>query len=169
MIISIWGFMGSGKSTLGQYMATHYNWLHLDSDQEIEKQENRTIAEIFIQSGERYFRELETAYLKELVRKKDTYEANLLLTTGGGMPVNEENRTLLKDLGISVFLDVPFSEIARRLERAKERPLWDHTRLAAMEDRYKKRLPIYAEADYTIHTQGKSLAEIAQEIHKLSA
>lgn len=169
MVINLWGFMGSGKSTLGRYMANHYGWQQLDSDQEIERREERTISTIFREEGEAYFRNLETSLLRQLVEKKEKGEldSNLILTTGGGMPIRAENRRLLSQLGLNVFLDVPFEEIVTRLQRDESRPLWDTSQLAEMEKRYKDRLPIYKQADICLSAAGKSVAQLAEEVWQL--
>lgn len=168
MVVSIWGFMGSGKSTIGKYITNTYHWQHIDSDQEIESMEKKAISEIFGRHGERYFRDIETTFLKHLLAKQKLEQgsANTLLTTGGGMPIREENRKLLKELGPSIFLQVPFEEIARRLQEDKDRPLWDNKQLAEMEKKYEERLPIYLQADLCIAVEEKDLYQVVAEIKR---
>ncbi|GGK19401.1 shikimate kinase [Caldalkalibacillus thermarum] len=169
--ISIWGFMGAGKSTVGRALARTYAWKWLDSDTEIEKQEQLKIPDIFKRYGEEYFRQLETRFLENLWnRMQSEPQASewLVLTTGGGMPLREENRRWLKKLGISIYLHVPFDTIAKRLNRRdSQRPLWDGSQLEAMRRKYEARLPSYRQADVVMEVQGKSVEEIVQELGAL--
>lgn len=158
--------MGSGKSTIGKYLADNHGWQQVDSDQEIEKQEGRAISSIFAEQGESYFRDLETEFLRQLVGKKEKgmLIGNIVLTTGGGMPIRVENRQLLSKLGLNIFLDVPFKEIVKRLQRDETRPLWNNNQLTEMEKRYQERLPIYKQADICIHPDQKSVEQLAKEV-----
>jgi shikimate kinase len=168
VFISLWGFMGAGKSTIGQVIATRYCMQHLDSDVLIEKEQQMAIHRIFERHGENYFRDLETQYLQRLLREqteqKEGSENDLLLTTGGGMPVRGENRELLKRLGKSIYIHVPFEDIVHRLQTDKQRPLWDNEQIGVMKEKYETRLPLYRTADYTIITQQRTLDEIVEEI-----
>ncbi|MDQ0337679.1 shikimate kinase [Caldalkalibacillus uzonensis] len=165
--MTIWGFMGAGKSTIGRALAQRYAWKWIDSDTEIEKQAKLTIPDIFQRYGESYFRQLETQFLEDLwhqVQRNQPASELLVITTGGGMPIQEENRRWLKKLGISIYLHVPFDTIVDRLKRDSQRPLWDGTQLEAMKCKYEARLPYYRQADVIIETQGKSVEEIVQDI-----
>lgn len=165
-MISIWGFMGSGKSAIGHWIAKHHHWTHIDSDQQIEEQEYMSIANIFKRHGEDYFRKKETMFLEQLVQDKQEgiVPDNIILTTGGGMPVREKNRQLLKQLGVSVFLNVTFERIVKRLSTDRKRPLWNQADLTKMKQRYDMRFPIYQQADHIISTDGLKVKEIAQSI-----
>lgn len=156
--------MGSGKSTVGQELANMYGWLQIDSDQEIEKEQKLEIKEIFQQYGEEYFRDLETKLLQDISSKYSFSNQVVLLTTGGGLPLREKNRQILKGLGPTIFLYVSFGEIVKRLETDIDRPLWRKDELDEMENRYISRIPIYKEADILLQTDGKSIEEIANEI-----
>jgi shikimate kinase len=87
-----------------------------------------------------------------------------LLTTGGGMPVRDENRELLKKLGKTIYIHVPFDEIVERLRTDQQRPLWDNDQIEIMRERYETRLPIYLTADHTILAQDKLVDELLEEI-----
>jgi shikimate kinase len=169
VIYSLWGFMGAGKSTIGEAFAAQYHLQHLDSDVQIEQEQQMAIHKIFELHGENHFRDLETRYLQRLLReqseqKEDKQKNELLLTTGGGMPVREENRELLQSLGKSIYIHVPFGDIVHRLKTDEKRPLWDSEQIEVMRERYETRLPLYQTADYHIHTQQKTLDEIIKEI-----
>jgi shikimate kinase len=169
VIYSLWGFMGAGKSTIGKAFAAQYHLKYQDSDVQIEQEQQMAIHKIFELYGEKHFRDLETLYLQRLLReqsehKEDNQINDLLLTTGGGMPVREENRELLRSLGKSIYIHVPFDAIVHRLKTDKHRPLWDNEQIDVMKERYETRLPLYQTADYTIHTEQKTLDEIIKEL-----
>jgi shikimate kinase len=169
---SLWGFMGAGKSTIGKAFASQYHLKYQDSDIQIEQEQQMAIHKIFELHGENHFRDLETRYLQRLLieqseQKEDNQKNDLLLTTGGGMPVRQENRELLRRLGKSIYIHVSFDAIVHRLSTDKHRPLWDNEQIGVMQERYETRLPLYRTADYTIHTQQKTLDEIIKEIASL--
>jgi len=88
------GFMGAGKTSVGQALARRLGWGFVDLDQQIERRAGRTIAEIFAGSGEDAFRRIETAVLRELLAKLG-HGSPLVVALGGGTPVREENAALL--------------------------------------------------------------------------
>ncbi len=94
------GFMGSGKTTVGLKLSYRLRRTVLDTDREIEKEEKRTISEIFAADGEPYFRDRETACLKKLTGSAN----NQIISVGGGLPLREENRRLLHELGQVFYL-----------------------------------------------------------------
>ncbi|MBP3391060.1 MAG: shikimate kinase [Clostridia bacterium] len=139
------GFMGSGKTAVGKALAAQYGMELIDTDSLIEKNENRTIAEIFANSGEPYFRGLETKLIKELATKK-----NLVISLGGGLAANRENHPYLKNLGKVILLDCGIEETLKRIEGDKTRPLTANGRQDII-NRYNFRKPIYEEvADITV-------------------
>ncbi len=113
------GFMGSGKTTVGIRLSYRLRKSIEDTDKLIEKRQKRTIREIFEQDGESYFRELETQLLKEAVEKRK----NQIISVGGGTPVSEENRKLLKQLGTVVFFRVKPETVYERIKHDTNRPL----------------------------------------------
>ena len=86
------GFMGAGKSTMGKLIANKLGCRFIDTDTYIEKKEGRSISEIFADDGEEYFRNLETETVKELLMQKE----KTVIAFGGGTPLKEENRELLR-------------------------------------------------------------------------
>lgn len=113
------GFMGCGKSSLGIRLSYKMKMPLLDTDKLIEKKQGCTISELFKEQGEEKFRELETACLKEIGTHKGSY----VIAVGGGLPVKEENRRLLKELGMVVYLRIRPETVYERLKEDTTRPL----------------------------------------------
>ena len=101
------GFMGSGKTTFGRWITRTHNMEFLDTDEYIENKYNKLIKDIFRDSGEETFRDMETQAIKELAQVCD----NCVISVGGGLPVREVNRSLLKELGIVVYLEASVDEL----------------------------------------------------------
>lgn len=141
----------SGKSTLGRRLANELHYRFVDTDKIITREENRTIAEIFAQSGEPYFREVERCALHTIKPGN-----SLVVATGGGMPCFHDNMAYIKAAGISVFLDLTPDMLASRMvsHAAHDRPMFNHQDPELVEklrQRYEIRLPFYNQADIIIH------------------
>jgi shikimate kinase len=108
------GFMASGKSTVGRHLAHRLGWNFFDTDAEIESAERLTIAEIFEQRGEAEFRRIERQILRQHVTWIERGRP-AVLALGGGAFVEETNRSLLADRGVSIWLDCPFDVVKRRV------------------------------------------------------
>lgn len=156
------GYMGSGKSTAAWELHRRSRMEIIDTDSKIVQEQGKTINEIFAEDGETAFRDLETDCLKRLAEKKNSY----ILSTGGGMPVREENRVLLKSLGTVFFLKADTDTILERVKYDTERPLLqDNDRRTKIETMLKDRTPLYEDAaDYIIVTDGKTIEEVVGEI-----
>jgi len=156
------GPMGSGKTTIGQRLAKLLDLEFLDSDHEIQKQTGASASLIFDLEGEEGFRKRETAMLEKLVARE-----NILLATGGGAIIREENRGLLKHSGLIVYLRTSVQQQIRRLSFDKSRPLLQSgdreeklTRLA------KERNPLYEElADLTFPSQNRGLDAASRALY----
>lgn len=116
------GMPGSGKSTFGRMLARELNFVFIDLDHLVEKEEGRLIKDIFGEDGEGKFRELETYYLNQALDNVEGF----VLSTGGGTPCFNDNMDLINEKGISVFLDVPLEELQKRLTKdsVSQRPLF---------------------------------------------
>ena len=141
--------MGSGKTSLGKLLAKKLNFDFLDTDKQIEEQENCSIQEIFNSKGETYFRELEHQLLKNIPQSNNA----TVFSTGGGMPIFNNTISIMKENGIVVFLNVPIGMLYFRLKNDTKRPL-----LASKENLYEyidstlnERLPIYNQADFIVN------------------
>ncbi len=156
------GFMGCGKSTVGLRLSYRLRRTIIDTDREIEKEEHRTISEIFAADGEAYFRDRETAILRKLRQSAN----NQIISVGGGLPVRKENRALLHELGQVFYLRAEGGTIYERVKDDKTRPLLQvDDPLKKIETLIEERDPCYREsADVVITVDGKSFSQILDEI-----
>ena len=153
MRVFLVGFMGAGKSTTGRALARRLGCLFADLDGRVEARFGLDVAEIFRRLGEPVFRAEETRQLAARGRYAD-----LVVATGGGTFAAEANRALIAGLGVSVFLDVPWEQVLRRLPgKRAERPLFA-TPEAALE-LYRVRLPFYRAADLQVRPEPGEDAE----------
>ncbi len=156
--VAIVGYMGSGKSSVGNVVAHRLGWDFVDLDSLVEQEAGKTIPEIFSESGEQHFRDLEH---RTLVTVLDG-PTDRVIACGGGTVVRPENRRLLARVP-TVFLEEDVEVLFRRT-RAPDRPL----RGAGYEDferRYRERLPLYREAaDLKLSVEGRTKREVAEEV-----
>lgn len=158
------GFMGCGKTTVGLRLSYRLRRTVIDTDKEIEREEKRTIADIFATDGEPCFRDMETACLKRLLENTD----GQIISVGGGLPVREENRQLLRELGQVFYLRAKGETIYERLKGDTTRPLLQgDDPMTKIETLLKERDSYYrAAADVVITVDGKSFGEILNEIEE---
>lgn len=156
------GFMGCGKSTVGIKLSYRIRRAMEDTDKLIEKDEGRTISEIFETDGEAYFRNLETECLKKLIRT----ENHKIISVGGGLPIREENHALLKKLGTVIYLRAGAQTIYGRVRHDTSRPLLQcENPLEKIETLMKERCAIYEKAaDVVIDVDDKDFETILCEI-----
>ena len=160
------GYRGCGKTTVAPLIAKALGWETRDSDSQIELLTNRTITEIFADDGETIFREWETTVLQALA-----VESDKVVSVGGGAPISETNRKIMKSSGCAVWLQASADELWRRISADPKsesmRPkLTDNTDgiqevrqvLATRRDAYRNC------ADYMIQTEGLSPGEVADQI-----
>ncbi|WP_283609487.1 shikimate kinase [Faecalispora anaeroviscerum] len=140
--IVLCGFMGCGKTTVGQVLAQKSGRSFLDLDQYIEQQQGKTVSQIFADDGEATFRRLENEAARELSRKD-----NLVIATGGGTVLKEENAALLRETGVIVLLNASLETLERRLDGVSNRPLLQRDdRQEFLRDLYARRIPLYRAA-----------------------
>ncbi len=157
MKIFLIGLMGSGKTFWAHKLSTVLNIPAFDLDKEIEKVENKTIAEIFAAKGEAYFREKENEILKSFAAKE-----NFILSTGGGTPCFYDNIEWMNEYGMTIWIDEPTATIAKRLQKEKShRPLIINVKDEALQDFFfqmrEKRKSFYAKAKF--HLTGSGINE----------
>jgi shikimate kinase len=112
------GFMGAGKTSVARGLGRRIGWRVEDIDEQIESRERRTVAAIFAQNGEAYFRAAERSILHELLP-----ERNVIVATGGGTFVDADNRIAMLADGAVAWLDVPLTRILDRVPPDGRRPL----------------------------------------------
>ena len=159
------GYMGSGKTTVGKSLARLESAIFLDTDERIEEKQGRTISEIFAAESETAFRDMETAFLRDLLRLK---REGAVISTGGGMPIREENRELLRQLGFVVYLQASPETVYDRVKDDTRRPLLQcDDPLTRIRNMMEQRREIYeSTAHYIVQVDGYRQQDIAEMIHE---
>jgi shikimate kinase/3-dehydroquinate synthase len=156
----ITGFMGTGKSEVGREVARRLGWELVDMDVLIEERGGMTIAEMFAQRGEEFFRQQERQLCQELAQRR-----GLVIATGGGALIPEENRQALGASGLLVCLTCDVEEIVQRLAQAEGRPL---LKVADRRERIKallaQRREAYSRIPHQIDTTGLTVEEVAEKV-----
>jgi shikimate kinase len=137
------GFMGAGKTTVARAIGKLTGWRVEDIDQRIEAREHRTVASIFSQQGEPYFRQLERLALGELLPLR-----HVVIATGGGTFVEPDNRALMLADGAVAWLDLSLAQVIERVPADGRRPLASDR--AQMEQLFARRQLAYAQAHVRI-------------------
>lgn len=151
------GMMGSGKTTMGRILAKHLGKVFVDSDEEITKRTGVTIPHIFDVEGEAGFRLRETAAIRDLVRRDNT-----VLATGGGAVLAEENRALMQQNGIVLYLKANVHDLWQRTRHDRNRPLLQTSDpLEKLTELFRQRDPLYQEVSDIVVQSGK------QSVHML--
>lgn len=167
--IILTGFMGAGKTEVARVLSKKTGLNFIDMDEEIEKKENMSISKIFNSKGESYFRELEHDFLNELEKhiKKGLYEdRHIVLSTGGGVPVQPGNIKILKKIGFVVYLAAVDKTIYERIKHKKNRPVLGTKgfTLKNVAEKLNERERFYKQADLIIHTDNVSIESVAGQI-----
>lgn len=158
------GFMGAGKTSVGQELAKILGWAFVDLDQRIEAEERLTVAEIFQRHGERHFRDCEHWALRRMISELGQDRPGVV-ALGGGAFVQPENAELLAaEDRPTVFLDTPVEQLWQRCMALgePERPL--RTDPAGFRALYEKRHADYMRATIRVDTVNKDVPQIAREI-----
>jgi len=161
------GMMGSGKTTIGRALAKHLGKEFVDSDEEIQKRTGVTITHIFDIEGEAGFRQRETAAIGSLVERN-----NMVLATGGGAVLAEENRALLERNGIVIYLRASVHDLWLRTRNDRNRPLLQTGDVRAkLNELFRQRDPLYRQlADVVMHSGKQSvhalMLQVTAEIEK---
>ena len=153
------GMMGAGKTTIGKKLANRLSYRFLDTDALIEKTAGKPISEIFSQSGEAAFRQLES----EVLSQTAAY-TQLVVATGGGIITQPMNWSYLRH-GVVIWLDVPIPVLVSRLSGDTSRPLLQSVDLPAkLETLLQARGDRYAQADIRIPYEGRSVGKTCDRI-----
>lgn len=155
------GFMGAGKSTVGKLLADILQRPFSDTDFMIEARCGKSIAAIFADRGEAFFREKEKDIVAEIARA-----TGHVVALGGGSVVDACNRRIIEESGISLYLQWPFRILRDRIFDEPTRPLVDQLSTeSALRELYEKRTRYYKRADHVIACEGfGSPQEIVAEI-----
>ncbi len=153
--IVITGFMGTGKTTVGGWIADYTGRVFIDTDERIVIQTGKPIADIFAEEGEEAFR-----YIERRMCRFYAGQRRLVVSTGGGMLVEESNRKVMLASGFVVCLDAASDTIRERLNGQAGRPLF----AGDWQSLYEQRRLAYAELPYHIDTTGKLPEQVAQEV-----
>lgn len=156
-LVYLVGFMGSGKSTVGRLVAERLDWEFVDLDEKIEAHDGRSIQQIFSESGEEQFREIESELLH---RFSESFPCVVAL--GGGTYVDPKNRRLIDQSGRAVYLKTSLETILERVKVDHTRPLFSTIERTAK--LYRERLPSYQKAQMQIVTDGLNPDQIAERI-----
>lgn len=157
------GLMGAGKTSVGRALAKRLHKAFYDTDEEIERATGVKIPVIFEIEGEAGFRAREARLLAELVRR-----TNVVLATGGGVVLSEQNRRLLTQRGTVIYLRAAASDLCQRTRHDKNRPLL-HTDdpLKKLQELFAQRDPLYREiADVVIDTGSQSVGSLAHKLEQ---
>lgn len=159
--VALVGFMGSGKTTVGEALAARLRWRFADLDRQIEARDGRTVPQIFAEDGEQGFRELESKVLQQTIAPDSKF---LVLALGGGTFVSQNVRELLRQSEIAtVWLDAPAQELFLRCEQPEiVRPL--RRNLNEFSELYEQRLSSYRQADLHVVTSSKKISAVVDEI-----
>ncbi len=160
--IILTGFMGTGKSTVGQQVAVELDREFIDMDRLIEQRAGRTISQIFAEEGEPYFRQLEATLCRELAERE-----GLVIATGGGTLVPEQNLRQMARRGLVICLDCEPAALWERIGQSEDRPMLagqDDGRFARLAALLEKRTPAYARIEHHLDVTHLSPEEAARRI-----
>ena len=154
--------MGAGKTTVGMELAKKLNYKLIDTDHSIENDQSREIKDIFSQDGESFFRNLETLKLKELANVE-----NAVISTGGGIILKDENRSILNNL-FTIYLKADFENIFNRIKQDPSRPLLlTDDPYNTAKDIFKSRQSVYESFKIHVRTDNKTPQQVVEEIINL--
>ena len=154
--------MGAGKTTVGMELAKKLNYKLIDTDHSIENDQSRKIKDIFSEDGELFFRNLETLKLKELINVE-----NAIISTGGGIILKDENRSILNNL-FTIYLKADFENIFNRIKQDTSRPLLlTDDPYNTAKDIFKSRQNVYESFKIHVRTDNKTPHQVVEEIINL--
>ncbi len=154
------GLMGSGKTEVGKKLAERLKYTFIDTDSLVEKKKGKSVAAIFIEDGEPYFRELEAEIVREL-----SVNSRHVISTGGGIVIGRENMSNLKHGGLLVWLKASPETIYSRIKAETHRPLLEvENQLEEIKMLSEMREQLYADADISIDTDELDVDKIVDVI-----
>ena len=154
------GFMGAGKTTVGELLAEKLGWSFVDLDDEIERVEGKSVPDIFRDAGEPHFRRIESEQLRAV-----SGSVGRVVALGGGAYADPENRSYVEGTGVSVYLEAKLESIEDRIEDDGVRPLFSDSNGIA--ELYQRRLPSYRMAAVRVETDDLAPTDIADDILRI--
>jgi shikimate kinase len=151
--------MGAGKSVCGRLLARRLGRCFVETDDMIVAADGRSIPDIFRESGEVRFRQLEADTIESLKLKSGD-----VIATGGGMPCRDGRMEVLRELGTVVWLDGDVRELHERASRIGKRPMLEGRSMEEVETLYRSRQPYYRRAHITIDTTGIGADQVVARI-----
>ena len=151
------GFMAAGKTTVARALARRLDWQSVDVDELIEQRERQSVADIFAKRGEAYFRSLERQVLAEQMAPR-----HLVVATGGGTFADVQNRAVINNDGVSVWLDVPLDRLIGRVPADGRRPLASDR--AGFERLYHQRRAAYEQAHVRLDAGRASVDALVDQL-----
>ena len=149
--VALVGMMGAGKTAVGKALAVRLGVPFLDSDAEIEKAADRSIAEIFTDHGEAFFRSRETEVIGRLLENH-----RAILSTGGGAFLSQTNREMIAEKGVAVWLKADLDLLWNRVKHKSTRPLLrTENPYETLKDLVAAREPLYAQAGIVVEAEPK--------------
>lgn len=157
------GFMGAGKTTVGQVLADKIGYACVDPDQVLEENAGTTISAIFSEFGEDYFRDLESKTLESISAGEKQ-----VIATGGGVVIRDRNWEIMKDAGLTVYLKAPVEVLYERIKDSTSRPLLQvENPLEKARELLDSRENMYQKADLIIDSENLSVTAVAEELVKI--
>lgn len=151
------GFMAAGKTSVAHDLGRRLDWRVEDVDTRIEARERRSIADVFAQSGEPYFRSVERQVVLDLIPLRHT-----VVATGGGTFLDPDSRAIIKTDGAVFWLDVPLVELVDRMPHDGSRPV--ATTIAQLERLYLLRRAAYEDAHVRLDAAAQSIGALVDVI-----
>jgi shikimate kinase len=155
------GMTCAGKSTVGKCISELMNYELIDTDDMLDKKQGMSIDNIFRSKGEEYFRNIEKELVSDLVNCENT-----VISTGGGLPIYNNNMNALNDIGITVFLNANIDVIINRVSLINDRPLLKNNGRETLLKMRKDRIIFYEKADITINFCNEDTLQLSRLIIK---
>ena len=158
--ISLVGFMGSGKSSVGRELATRLGWDFVDTDDLVEASAGRGISDIFATDGEDAFRDMESTAVREAAARE-----RVVIATGGGVVLRVENIDALSERGEVVLLTTTPEAAYERVRDETHRPLLQVADpVARIAQLMRQRMDAYARAGHAVDTVGRTVSQVADDV-----
>jgi len=153
--------MGAGKSTVGRIIAKKIGIGFFDLDRIIEKNAHASVEQIFNTGGEKYFRDIESETLTDVVNNNKYF----VISTGGGIVLRDKNRRIIKENGVSIYLKAGIKIIWRRISGDSTRPLLKvENPFEKAQTLLNERAVLYEQSDYILDTDDLNPADVAQRV-----